>query len=193
MPKKEPAKTTLKKEPAKTVLKKEPAKTALKKQPAKTALKKEPAKTLSKNAEVKISHFEKQFMVLLDKLAKINKKHEAKTVSNTPGYDPGYVAVKQAGDRLFTALKNGAIFFFKKPSYDTLHHFKRICKREIAVAEHEYKKHKGLWHQINPIVNSIQSFFAELSCVPALINAATSRLGKLKPSYQGQKPARQIK
>ena len=193
MLKKEPTITALKKEPTKTVLKKEPTKTALKKEPTKTVLKKEPAKILAKNSNVKISHFEKQFMVLLDEFAEINKKHEAKSITDTPNYDPSYVAVKKAGDRLFTALKNGSIFFFNKPTYDTLHHFKRVCKREIAIAEHEYKKHRGVWHQINPMVNGIQSILAGLYVVPALNNAATSKMGRLKPSFRGQKLAQQKK
>lgn len=187
--KRSPAKTVLKKEAAKTALKKEPDKAKLKKTPAKAVLKKETAKTISKHSEIKISHFENQFMVLLDELTEINKKYGEKAIKDTASYDPSYVDVKKAGDRLFTALKNGSLFFFKKPTYDTLHHFKRICKREIALAEHEYKKHRGLWHQINPIVNGIQNIIAGLSAVPALIDATTSKMGKLKPSYRGQKSA----
>lgn len=122
------------------------------------------------NANVtELSGYEQEFYHLLHKMQQTTFSLVYKGDKSQSNYNPKYYKAGLVANRLHYELINSANEFFRKPDSRSLQQFKDRCIFAINKAEAEFKNHRGIWGNLNPIIKGILGIFAALTLIPALV------------------------
>lgn len=90
-------------------------------------------------------------------------------------YNPAYTRVGDIAKTFNTRLDKAGEIFFRNPSAESLKGFKQNVENAIRDASEEFKKHRGVWHTLHPLIKGILGVLATLTVIPALIVATTAQ------------------
>lgn len=100
-----------------------------------------------------------------------------------PMFNPAYITVAKAAMVLETRLREEGKTFFAAPSEKTFNDFKHNITSAIETASQDFRQHRGLWHNLNPLIKGFLGVLAALTIIPALTVAATARHGYMKTFF----------
>ncbi len=113
-----------------------------------------------------------KFNALLHKFAAIKDDLGIKKENNPEQYT---VVFNHALSLQRNLIAIGQHFFDTCPTPEGLLRFKRDCHREVEIAAEEFKKHRGVWHQIEPVLKALLGIFATLTIIPAVVVSFTKQ------------------
>lgn len=91
-----------------------------------------------------------------------------------------YKEVALKAGALFNTLKSAGEVFFNPttpPTIESLKNFREECKQAIELVEGEFKKHRGIWGDLHPVLKAILGILAAITIAPAIIVQATTEAG----------------
>lgn len=119
-----------------------------------------------------LSEQKKKFEQLMTQYAGFTTKLKEKSLQN-----PNYKTVAIEAEKLQTTLNSEFEKLLKNPTRLNYHSFNFESTLAILDATKEFRKHRGIWYQINPILRGILGVIATLAIVPMIAVAAASKHG----------------
>lgn len=110
-----------------------------------------------------------------------------KANKNSPNYNLSYESVAHAAKKLNDKLETARDAFFKAPDAPSFALFKDAVDNATSEASKEFSRHRGVWHNLDPILKGVLGVLATLSVIPALIVFSTSRHGYINTFFSSPK------
>lgn len=112
-------------------------------------------------------------------LSELTTKTDELIQKGTKG-NPKYKNAAKAAEDLISSLTAAVhLFYNNKSTPETFNSFEKTCKTSIKDAQIEFVKHRGWWHNLNPILKGILKIVSIIPLFAAIIHA-TSKQGYRK-------------
>ncbi|WP_367606182.1 hypothetical protein [Legionella sp. W05-934-2] len=115
------------------------------------------------------------FETHLKELQKVTDSLKKKGAVSEAAYNPAYMNVAEKVKQFHQKLEQAKTTFEKNLTQDGLQQFKQECTDAITGARDEFAKHRGVWHNLHPIIKGIIGVLATITVIPAVLVAISKQ------------------